>query len=531
MSLSGAAAAAAAVTGAATSVHAASHLTRSNAAKGSAAAADAVTAVRPMDVSDDTAPVSLSADARKLTAAAAAAAAYMRQQLSTLKGRYSDMHSSSQVLLLQDDELWDTITGNWCKPGEEKIKAIAESWEGMDLAACVHRLGLPVLYPKKGYIQAMRRSVIEAVRAHAAMHPELFESEEQKGVGDGSDVEAMQEEDSDVVDQSPSTPPRAASAAKSPATAAPVSPLKPDRRSPRANASSRSAAAAAVASLNSFVHSSKPVGAVPILSRSQSGPKPRSSKASRILTASASPVAVAAIAAAPVSRPSLDLLGAGAGSEEELSEDDSDEDLDDDPFTASLRNGGQLRKEEMEHQLALAGVQRSFATGFIQNAKFAAGGRSLFQLYTDVTSTFSQEARHSKRECLALARILDALLRKDYAAALEHTCRRLGGVHTAAETGNWAMCDRLETESEQRSFVPDAFMRSALKSVTQMQAVKKSVANGGGGKGGAGGPSAFGGKGRGDSRHKSIKKENSQGDNKGTGASASQKKKAGSGSA
>ena len=38
------------------------------------------------------------------------------------------------------------------------------------------------------------------------------------------------------------------------------------------------------------------------------------------------------------------------------------------------------------------------------------------------------------------------------------------------------MCERLESEAEQRSFVPDAFMRSALRSVTQMQAVKKSAA-------------------------------------------------------
>jgi hypothetical protein len=54
------------------------------------------------------------------------------------------------------------------------------------------------------------------------------------------------------------------------------------------------------------------------------------------------------------------------------------------------------------------------------------------------------------------------------------------------------MRDRLETESEQRSFVPDAFMRSALKSVMQMQAVRKSVTQGGANKGGAGGVSAFG---------------------------------------
>ena len=457
---------------------------------------------------------------KKLAAATEAAATYMAEQLSTLKGRYSDMHSSSQVLLLKDDELWDTIAANWCKPGEAKLRGFVASWEGMDLAACVYRLGLPVLYPKKNYVQIMRRSIIDAVEAHAAKHPELFEAEEHKESGEGSDVEAEQENDSH--EQAPATPPRAASA-KAP-VASSASPAKSDRRSPRANASSRSAAAAAVAAFSAFVPPKSGSGAL-ASSSSLSASKPRSAKAPRI----SGPAATPAVFAVP--HPALDLLGAGAGSEEEEeSGEDSDEEQDDDPFTASLRSGGRLRKEEMEHQLAVAGVQRSFATGFMQNAQFAAGGRSMFQLYTDVTSAFSQDARHSKRECLALARILDALLRKDFAAALEHTCRRLGGVHTAAETGNWAMCDRLETESEQRSFVPDAFMRSALKSVTQMQAVRKSVAHSGGGKGGAGGSSASGGKGRRDSRPKSTKKENSPGgDNKGTGASTSQKK-GGSGS-
>ena len=75
----------------------------------------------------------------------------------------------------------------------------------------------------------------------------------------------------------------------------------------------------------------------------------------------------------------------------------------------------------------------------------------MYQLYKEVTASFTGES--SRRECLALSRILDALLRGNTSAALEHTCRRLGGVHTAAETGNWAMCERLESETEQRSFV------------------------------------------------------------------------------
>jgi hypothetical protein len=191
-----------------------------------------------------------------------------------------------------------------------------------------------------------------------------------------------------------------------------------------------------------------------------------------------------------------------------------------------MRHGGRLSRDETERHLAQAGVPRSFATGFLANARFAAGGRSMYQLYKEVTATFPHES--SKRECLALARILDALLSGDKTAALELTCRRLGGVHTAAETGNWLMCERLETEAQQRSFVPDAFMRSALKSVVQTQAVRKSAADGAASFKGA--PTkAASASGRQERRSAARpNKKEFQKDTKEPGAGASHKKKGGS---
>ena len=87
--------------------------------------------------------------------------------------------------------------------------------------------------------------------------------------------------------------------------------------------------------------------------------------------------------------------------------------------------------------------------------------------------------------------------------------------------------ERLESEAEQRSFVPDSFMRSALKSVTQMQAVKKAVADGGtAARGGARKPASAKESGERDRRpaSRSDKKGNPD-----SGASTSQKK-GGSGS-
>lgn len=459
----------------------------------------------PMDDGASDAPVDAAAAlrAQKTAAATAAAAAARAQIVASVKGPYSSLHSSEQVLMLEDHELWDTMAENWCKPGAEKISAIVDTWEGRDLAACVHRLGLPIIYAKKNYQLHMRASVVDAVRKHAREHPELFAAAEDDSA-EGSEQEVERPRAPAVVASPP--PPRSAPA--------PDAASVQGRRSPRAPASSRSAAAMAVAALQQL----------PVVNNGvNQGRRP-------VPVAPRQPEPVRS-AHAVAQMPPVDLrlhdVGAGEsdGSVDEAEDDDDDSEWSPsaDPLAASLRRGGRLRGEEMEHQLAQAGVQRSFAAGFVANARFAAGGRSMFQLYKEVTATFNGES--SRRECLALSRILDALLRGDTAAALEHTCRRLGGVHTAAETGNWAMCERLESEAEQRSFVPDAFMRSALRSVTQMQAVKKSAADGAAGKGAWSKGATTSGRER-RSSAKSNKKESGQSKDtpKESGASASHKK-------
>lgn len=468
--------------------------------------------------SDAPAEAAEASRARKTAAATAAAAAACAQLAAAASGPYSKMHSSDQVLLLDESELWDTVAENWCRPGAERISDIVDTWEGRDLAACVYKLGLPVLYAKKNYQLHMRRSVVEAVRAYARAHPELFAAPE--GASDESEQDA--EPARAAVLPAPAPPPPALPAPAPPAHAASLPQARsppqtpPHRRSPRAPASSRSAAAMAMAALQQLPAVSA--------AAARAGPPAGGGRHG------AAPPPPARRARAP---PDLRLLDAGAGESDEPDEDDTgDADSDwapeSDPLAASLRRGGRLRGEDVEQQLAQAGVPRAFATGFVANARFAAGGRSMFQLYKEVTATFTGES--SRRECLALARILDALLRGDRSAALEHTCRRLGGVHTAAETGNWAMCERLESESEQRSFVPDAFMRSALRSVTQLQAVKKSAADGAAGKAAWSKAAPASGRGERRSSAKPNKREfhRDRDTPKDSGAGASHKKKGGS---
>ena len=467
------------------------------ATRGGAAAAAAAASSMDLDASDGAAADDVAADrrARKAAAATEAAAAACAQLAAAAKGPYSSMHSSEQVLLLGEAELWDTIAENWCKPGKETISSIVATWEGRDLAACVYKLGLPVLFAKRNYQPHMRRSVVEAVRKYAREHPELFEGAPEATHSDDAEGSDDQQESGPAQKEGtpPSTPPASSAAASR-------------RRSPRAPASSRSVAAMAIAALQGLPAAPLSAKKAPVRSERSKAP--------------------AAV--------DVRLLDAGAGKSESSDPGDSDGDDSDwsphsDSVSAALGRDGRMRREDVEHELAKAGVERSFAQGFVRNAMYAAGGRTMYQLYKEVTSVFAHES--SRRECLALSRILDALLRGDAAAALEHTCRRLGGVHTAAETGNWAMCERLETEAEQRSFVPNEFMRSALKSVTQMAAVKKSAADGAAGKGAFSKAASASGRGERRSPAKPYKKDfqKDRENNKENGASTSQKKKGGSG--
>ena len=447
--------------------------------------------------------------ARKTAAATAAAVAACAQLAANAKGPYGKLHSSEQVALLGDAELWDTIAENWCKPGKETISAIVATWEGRDLAACVSKLGLPVLYAKKNYESHMRRSVVEAVRKYAKEHPELFEAAPDAGQSDGAGTEASDDQQEPCTPSG--TPPARDVSAQS------------HRRSPRAPASSRSLAAMGMAALQGL----------PAVTVGSGHGAPGAAVSSSPSTGKARIRSSRSKGAAAVD---VSLLDAGAGESEEPSDPSGSDDDDDsdwsphsDSGSSALHRDGRMRREDVEHELARAGVSRSFAKGFVRNAVYAAGGRTMYQLYKEVTAAFAHES--SKRECLALSRVLDALLRGDSAAALEHTCRRLGGVHTAAETGNWAMCERLETEAEQRSFVPDTFMRSALKSVTQMAAVKKSAADGAAGKGAFSKAASASGRGERRSPAKPYKKDfqKDRENNKENGASTSQKKKGGSG--
>ena len=221
------------------------------------------------------------------------------------------------------------------------------------------------------------------------------------------------------------------------------------------------------------------VSASAVPRRSRSSSKDKSPARARKSKHKAPKVNLAALAEGDSESGSDGLSGLSSGSSSSSNSDwDSASESDFEPAAASSsRRHASSRRDRMQHELARHGVQRrDFAKSFLRSAREAAAGRKLLVLYKDIMAAWPASAsEHSKKECLALARILDAMLSKDTKLALELLCRRLGGVQTACETGSWEVCDRLETATSTKSFIHSSFLGSALKEVNRENAIKKSV--------------------------------------------------------
>ncbi len=152
-------------------------------------------------------------------------------------------------------------------------------------------------------------------------------------------------------------------------------------------------------------------------------------------------------------------------------------DSSDDDRAVALR-GGRLSRHAREDELDRVGVTHSddFHVGFIRNALRNTVGRSVYDVFRrDVTPSWGSQHEHSRRECLVLAMIIDeALLHREVnRTLLDLACRRLGGVHTAVDTGSWKLCERLQSDHDQRNFVPEKYLARALKRVTQETSLHK----------------------------------------------------------
>lgn len=314
----------------------------------------------------------------------------------------------------------------------------------------VEMMALAIDVRVQAKITDTRKAVCNKLQRAAEDQPSWIEAERPRAL----QGEAEKEEEDEHTDSSPSPPPPRSAGF---ASARPAS----GRSSPRRHASSR-----ALQALSALP---------PVSDRAVYGaPSPapprsilRSAPLARAPTSSLSPSTSSA-------RPRAFVLdGSSSDSEEE---------------DAGVESG-RLRRSELASRMAGMGLDDRLWPEFVEAAQRRSGGRSLLELYKfDMLPHFpSTASAHSKAECLSLARIIDAALASDLDAVLEQACRRLGGLQTAVDTGNWMMCERLEAAMDARSFVPARFLSSALKSVSREQAIRKLAPTGkhngtGGGK-------------------------------------------------
>ncbi len=163
---------------------------------------------------------------------------------------------------------------------------------------------------------------------------------------------------------------------------------------------------------------------------------------------------------------------------QDSADDASDDAADFDPrdpvglLRQAARSGtARLRRGDLADDMESCGRPDYMAKEYIMNVLRSSGGTSVLRVFRDDVSFASERNR---RECLALARIVDAALHGDVKQVLELAVRRLAGVHTAdSSNGNWSACDAIEQVMSRQSFLPTHVLQRTLKTVVQMNALQQ----------------------------------------------------------
>jgi len=123
----------------------------------------------------------------------------------------------------------------------------------------------------------------------------------------------------------------------------------------------------------------------------------------------------------------------------------------------------------VDNAMESAGAARPVASSMLRN--ILARGPSV-QHVTRYDTAFKSE--RNRRECLALSKILDALLAKDIRLAKEIAARRYSGVHLSDLSGDWNYCDVLEEVVDRQSYLSEEILQRVVKGVMRVEALDKS---------------------------------------------------------
>ena len=134
------------------------------------------------------------------------------------------------------------------------------------------------------------------------------------------------------------------------------------------------------------------------------------------------------------------------------------------------RSARREHRDAVDSRMKSAGIEEPMAKEFFANVLRASGGTKCLEVFKN-DIPFKHE--RNKREILCLARIADLIFSDNISVAVEIIARRIAGVHTADSTGSWDVCDHLEQNMENHSFVPAGILRRTLNHVARQQALMK----------------------------------------------------------
>lgn len=406
---------------------------------------------------DDTAAA---AAAAAVAPAAAATASRPARGSRVLAGgapsAWDRMSSAEQLLSLPDADVLPMLQDNWrthnarvASHGAEEI----DTWTVAQLEAICSKLH--IMMRGKAEMVADIKKAIAGPKAAPKQTAQAVAAPARRAAAGGS---GGQEEESDEEMQQRTQPPARAARSRS--------------HSPRAPASQVRLDAALHAAMSRPLLTDSP--------RRAGGQSSRAARSSGQQHPASPPHARAGRSSSRYVSEGVLLQDVGGEEEEAVGASDEDDGmpLDADALLRDLSRGEarpfrHRPRADVDDEMDAAGLDRPFARAFLANVLRGSGGKSVAQVFRyDVD--FAKDER-SKNECWALARIADALLARDWEQALELTCRRLAGVHTASTSGNWAVCDALEMNHGRQSFVPGRVLQQALKSVVRIEALHKST--------------------------------------------------------
>lgn len=369
---------------------------------------------------------------------------------------WEELSAVEQVLALTDEELQETIVRCWIRP--QLLSSMVESWSMSDC----RRVGIRLNMMPSSSVAQYRRSIRRVMMSWAEDHPTWLDDtdvEEERVV---DDLRTRRGRARSTITPSVSNDTRRMESSSPPVNVAGVLP-PPSARNPPVNLNDQAA-------LTALLH-------LPAVNAGSASPRRVAFQSTSAPMVSAATVTTTSrsvpVAAASSSSSSTTAAAAAVAAPRVLSYDpDYDTDSEDEELGLELGVGipsTRARRFETAVNMEALGISAPFAAPYLDNVLRGQATDSVLRVFKALEFNHTR----NRSELLALAKVVDFARKGDTTMVIEWACRRMAGVHTADQSGNWRVSDVFEMNTAAQSYVPSSFLQMALKQVARTAAISK----------------------------------------------------------